>query len=488
MSPPHSPPSSLTVLFVTPECAPLVKTGGLGDVSGALPPALAACGVDVRVLLPAYTAVLERTPGAREIAKLELLGHAVRLLEARLTDTVPLILVDCPGLYARGGSPYQADDGEDWEDNAIRFGVLSKAAAILGGAKSPLAWRPDVVHCHDWPAALAPLYLREEPAPRAASVTTIHNLAFQGLFPYHRLEGLALPEDARGTGGLEFHGRASFLKAGIVYADAVTTVSPTYAREIQTPELGFGLEGVLEPRSASLHGVLNGIDTALWNPQSDPNLASRYGILTLERKLANKRLLKKRFHLGGPDDVPLLGVVSRITHQKGMDVLAEAIPELVALPAQVAIVGTGDKDMVNQLQIAQARRRDSVSVFVGFDEPLAHLMEAGADIFLMPSRFEPCGMNQMYSQRYGTPPVVNATGGLIDTVVDAGSESPDATGFLIPEPTVASLVVGVRRAIAAYRDPVRWRRMQVQGMTRDFGWGPAARAYIRIFEGLRPTS
>ena len=235
-------------------------------------------------------------------------------------------------------------------------------------------------------------------------------------------------------------------------------------------------------------GVLNGIDTALWNPQADPHLASPYGILTLDRKIANKRLLKKRFHLGGPDDVPLLGVVSRITHQKGMDVLAEAIPELVALPAQVAIVGTGDKDMVNQLKIAEANRRESVSVFVGFDEPLAHLVEAGADIFLMPSRFEPCGMNQMYSQRYGTPPVVNATGGLVDTVVDAGTESPDATGFLIPEPTVASLVVGVRRAIAAYRDPVRWRRMQVQGMTRDFGWGPAARSYLRIFEGLRPTS
>jgi starch synthase len=488
LSPPHSPPSSLTVLFVTPECAPLVKTGGLGDVSGALPTALAAAGVDVRVLLPAYTSVLERTPGAREIAKLDVLGHPVRLLETRLADGVPLILVDSPALYARGGSPYQADDGEDWEDNAMRFGVLSKIAAILGGAASPIAWRPDIVHCHDWPAALAPLYLRQQPAPRAASVITIHNLAFQGLFPYHQLGGLDLPEDARGTEGLEFHGRASFLKAAIVYADAVTTVSPTYAREIQTPELGFGLEGVLKERSASLHGVLNGIDTALWNPQTDPHLASPYGILTLDRKLANKRLLKKRFHLGGPDDVPLLGVVSRITHQKGMDVLAEAMPELVALPAQVAIVGTGDKDMVNQLKAAEASRRGAVSVFVGFDEPLAHLIEAGADIFLMPSRFEPCGMNQMYSQRYGTPPVVNATGGLVDTVVDAGTEAPDATGFLIPEPSVTSLVVGVRRAIAAYRDPVRWRRMQVQGMTRDFGWGAAARAYIRIFDALRPTS
>jgi starch synthase len=325
--------------------------------------------------------------------------------------------------------------------------------------------------------------------PRAASVVTIHNLAFQGLFPYEEVEGLEIPEEARGTEGLEFHGRASFLKAGIVFADAVTTVSPTYAREIQTQELGFGLEGVLRMRSAVLHGVLNGIDTALWNPQTDPNLASTYGVLTLERKLSNKRLLKKRFHLEGPDDVPVLGVVSRITHQKGMDVLAAAIRELVALPTQIAIVGTGDKEMVGKLKAAEAHHRGNVAVFVGFDEGLAHLVEGGADMFLMPSRFEPCGMNQMYSQRYGTPPVANATGGLVDTIVDdGGTEATQATGFLIPEPTVTALVVGANRAIAAYRDPARWRRLQVRGMTRDFGWERAARDYIRIYEGIRPTS
>ena len=458
-------------------------------MSGALPPALAAAGVDARILLPAYTAVLAHAKDARALAELEVLGHPVRLLEWRLGESVPILLADSPALYARSGGPYQADDGDDWEDNAMRFGVLSKLAAILGSEASPLDWRPDVVHCNDWPTALVPMYLRQMRKRHAASVVTIHNLAFQGVFPYDEIEGLEVPEKTRGMEGLEFHGRASFLKAGIILADAVTTVSPTYAREIQTKELGFGLEGVLRMRSAVLHGVLNGIDTALWNPQTDPFLATTYGVLTLERKAANKRLLRKRFHLEGPDDLPLLGCVSRITHQKGMDVLAQAIPELVALRAQVAIVGTGDREMVGKLKAMEARHRGNVSVFIGFDESLAHLIEGGCDMFLMPSRFEPCGMNQMYSQRYGTPPVANATGGLVDTIVDeGGTSSPEATGFLIPEPTPTALVVGVNRAIAAYRDPSRWKRLQVKGMTRDFGWERAARDYIRIYESVRSTS
>ena len=487
MPPPHSQNPSLSVLFATPECAPLVKTGGLGDVSGALPAALVAEGIDARILLPGYTEVLARTADAIELAALEVLGHPVRLLESR-AGVVPLLVLDSPKLYARGGGPYQADDGDDWEDNAMRFGVLSRVAALLGSAASPLPWRPDVVHCNDWPTALAPLYLRFGPAPHAASVMTIHNLAFQGQFPWHQVDDLDLPEESRGMEGLEFHGRASFLKAGIVYADAITTVSPTYAREIQAPELGFGLEGVLGERARDLHGVLNGIDTALWNPSTDPHLAATYGVLTLERKIANKRLLKKRLGLGGPDDLPLLGVVSRITHQKGMDVLAKAIPDLRALPAQLAIVGTGDRDMVTKLKAAQAEDPANVAVHIGFDEALAHIVEAGADIFLMPSRFEPCGMNQMYSQRYGTPPVANATGGLVDTVVDDDGEAPEATGFLIPEASVDALVVGARRAVTAYRDARRWKRLQMRGMSRDFGWEPAAREYARIYAAIRSTS
>ena len=486
---PPSPRQPLRVLFATPECAPLVKTGGLGDVSGALPPALAELGIDVRILLPGYTPVLEQCRGAPAVATLEALGHEVRVLESRLDGNVPVLVLDCPRLYARGGGPYQADDGEDWEDNPLRFGVLSKCAALLGSAASPLEWRPDVVHCNDWPTALAPVYLHFDPGRHAATVTTLHNLAFQGLFPFSAVRALELPEAALGTEGMEFHGRASFLKGGIVFSDAVTTVSPTYAREIQGPELGFGLEGVLSAKGEALHGVLNGIDTALWNPQADPHLASAYGPLTLERKAANKRLLRKRFGLQGREDLPLLGCVSRITHQKGMDVVAAAIPHLTKIPAQIAIVGTGDREMTAALKAAHARDPANVGLVVGFDEALAHLVEGGADIFLMPSRFEPCGMNQMYSQRYGTPPVANATGGLVDTIVDdVDGKNAEATGFLIPEPTVEALVAGVERAVAAYRDPARWKRLQLRGMTRDFGWGPAARAYRKIYAKLRSTS
>jgi starch synthase len=269
----------------------------------------------------------------------------------------------------------------------------------------------------------------------------------------------------------------------------VTTVSPTYAREIQGPELGFGLEGVLSARASTLHGVLNGIDTSVWNPQADPHLAARYGVLTLERKVSNKRLLKRKIGLEGPDDVPLFGCVTRITHQKGVDLIAQAIPRLVKLPAQVVIVGTGDRAMMAQLKAAQAQHPANVGLVFAFDESLAHLVEGGADAFLMPSRFEPCGMNQMYSQRYGTPPIANATGGLVDTVIDeANGAARDATGFLISEPTVEALVEGARRAVEAYRDAPRWKRLQTRGMQRDFGWGPAARAYARIYAGLLSTS
>jgi starch synthase len=466
----------------------LVKTGGLGDVSGALPHALAAEGMDARILLPGYTEVLDRCKGAATLATVDVLGHTVRLLDARHPAGAPLIVADCPALYARGGGPYQADDGDDWDDNATRFGVLSRTAALLASGASPLAWRPHVLHCNDWPTALAPLYLRRLPEPRAAAVMTIHNLAFMGTFPYEEIEDLDIPEESRGIEGMEFHGKASFLKAGIVYADAVTTVSPTYAREIQGPELGFGLEGVLAARAASLHGVLNGIDTAVWNPQTDPHLAARYGMLTLERKIANKRLLRRKLELEGADDLPLFGCVTRITHQKGVDLIAKAIPELAKLPAQLVVVGTGDREMTAQLRAAQAHAPGSVGLFFAFDEILAHQVEGGADAFLMPSRFEPCGMNQMYSQRYGTPPIANATGGLVDTIVDDDGVALDATGFLIKEPTVEALVEGMRRAVRAYRDPQHWRRLQSRGMQRDFGWGPAARAYARIYAGIRSTS
>ena len=480
--PSSSPAAPQTkVLFVTPECAPLVKTGGLGDVSAALPEALRHQGVDARTLLPGYRAVLDAAPGAREMAKVRVLGHDVRLLEGRLASGVPLLVADCPALYARGGGPYQSDSGKDWDDNAVRFGVLSKLAALLGTAASPIPWRPDVVHCNDWPVALAPVYLRFDEGREAASLITIHNLAFQGVFP--RTEGprLELPAKAMGIDGVEYYGQISFLKGGLICADAVNTVSPTYAREIQAETLGFGLDGVLRMRSDRLYGVLNGIDTVVWSPEADALIPTAYGASTLDRKPLNRKALRVRMGLDPASERPVAGMVSRLTHQKGIDLLTDAADALVAMGWDVAVVGTGESELVAKVEAAAARHPGTFASFVGFDESVAHLIEAGADVFLMPSRFEPCGMNQMYSQRYGTPPVVNPTGGLVDTVTEKDGEQ---TGFLMRHATAAGLVEACRRALQAIRDPKRWRQIQLNGMNRDFGWDSAARKYREIYDQI----
>ena len=477
-------PSSQSVLFVTPECAPLVKTGGLGDVSAALPAALHNQGVDVRVLIPGYPTVMSADPSAREAARVRLLGHEVRLLESRLPNDVPLLVAACPELYTRGGGPYQADDGADWKDNAMRFGVLSKLAALLGSDGSPLRWRPQVVHCNDWPTALAPVYLQHSRQPRAASLVTIHNLAFQGLFERVEVSKLELPAAVLGHQGLEFFGKISFLKGGLVYADAVNTVSPTYAQEIQGQKLGFGMEGVLRVRADRLYGVLNGIDTELWDPSNDAHIPSGYDAASLEKKAANKVALRERMGLDAAYDRPVAGLVSRLTHQKGIDFLLDAADALLTMGWQVAVVGTGERELVTRLEAAQRQNRGQFAVWIGFDESLAHLIEAGSDVFLMPSRFEPCGMNQMYSQRYGTPPIVNATGGLVDTV----TEDRHQTGFVMTEANSAQLIAACRRAMEAIKDEARWRRIQRNGMERDFSWGPAAKKYREIYSKITPTS
>lgn len=464
--------SSARVLFVTPECAPMTKTGGLGDVSAALPEALRAGGVDVRTLLPGYKEVLEASGRATLRATLQVLGQECRLYEAQ-----PFLIVDCPQLYVRDGGPYQTNDGRDWDDNALRFGVLSKAAALLATPRSPLAWRPQVVHCNDWPTGLAPVYLEGEPQ-RAATLMTVHNLAFQGNFDAGMLGRLELAPSCFTMDGVEFHGKLSFLKGGLSYADALTTVSPAYAREIQSPDLGCGLDGLLRKRRDVLSGILNGIDTGIWDPATDARIARRYDAASLEGKAENKAALQRRLQLPVDDELPLLGAVGRFTHQKGIDLLAAAAEELLAMPAQLAVLGKGEPEYERALAALAARHPGRVAVAIGFDEDLAHAIEAGADVFLMPSRFEPCGLNQMYSQRYGTPPVARATGGLIDTVVDG------LTGFLFESAESAALVAAVRRALAAYRDPARWTRIQRAAMARDFSWGEAARRYAALYRDL----
>jgi len=457
------------VLHVTPECAPMTKTGGLGDVSEALPAALRAHGVDAMTLLPGYPAVLDGVGKKTPVSKLKLLGFECLLLQAD-----PFIVLDCPPLYRRDGGPYHTPEGRDWDDNALRFGVLSRGAALLGGASSPLEWRPAVVHCHDWPSGLTPVYLRDEPE-HAASVMTIHNLAFQGNHDAQLLGRLELPPSAFTIDGVEFYGRLSFLKGGIATADAVTTVSPTYAREIQTADFGHGMDGLLRHRREVLSGILNGIDTAVWDPAGDALIAQRYDADTLESKAANKAALQRRLGLEARAGVPIVGAVSRLTYQKGVDLLAAAADALVALPAQLAVIGKGEGELERALAAAAARHPGQVAVRIAFDEPLAHAVEAGADLFVMPSRFEPCGLNQMYSQRYGTPPVARATGGLADTVQDGVS------GFLFERPESEALLEALRRALAAYAEPPRWRKLQRAGMERDFSWSAAARRYADLY-------
>jgi starch synthase len=479
-------PAQLRVLFATSECTPLIKTGGLGDVSAALPAAVRMLGLDVRILLPAYRQVLAQLPDCREVARFAPMAHfpGARLLQARMASGVPLFALDCPVLYDRPGGPYQDEAGSDWADNALRFGLLSRIAALVGSAGSPLGWQPQVVHCNEWQTGLVPAYLRYAAGARAATLLTIHNLAFQGIFEPELVAALGLPPDAFSPDGVEYYGKLSFLKAGLQFADVITTVSPGYAREIQSEALGFGLHGLLAARGDRLYGILNGIDTELWNPASDPLIACRYAAATLASKPINKRALQQRLGLAASPKVPLFAVVSRLTEQKGLDWLLEIAPRLLALPAQLALLGGGQRELeLGFLALAQ-RHPQQVSATIGFDEALAHLIEAGADAFLMPSRFEPCGMNQMYSQRYGTPPIVRATGGLADTVVDCTAATladGSASGFVFREPGAEALLAAVGRAVSAWRDGATWRALQQNGMARNFGWDASARRYAEIY-------
>ena len=479
----------MRVLFVTSEIAPLIKTGGLADVSGALPAALHALGVDVHVLLPGYPQVIKALPQlqfALRFAGFPGLPEA-NLLSGVLPNGVPLWVLECPELYQRGGGPYQDAHGVDWIDNAQRFGLLSKIGAVLGSADTPLKWKPDVVHCNDWQAGLTPAYLRFAPAP-AASVMSVHNLAFQGVFPPQVAGELGLPKEFFQINGVEYYGNLSFLKAGLFYADHITTVSPTYAAEIQGEALGFGLQGLLSHRRADLSGIVNGIDTKEWNPADDHNIAKPYSAKNLKGKEASKLELQKRMGLNVDPDIPLFGLVGRFTYQKGLDMVLEIAPQLASLPAQLVLLGTGDAEMQRAALQLSHRYSGQISAYVGFDEGLSHLIEAGADIFLMPSRFEPCGLNQMYSQRYGTPPIVHATGGLLDTVVDCNEATladGSASGFVFGSGMAATNLLGaVLRAVVAYHNKKTWHALQRNGMNKDFGWDKSAAAYRDVYERL----
>jgi starch synthase len=477
----------MKILFATPECAPFVKTGGLGDVSAALPPVLARLGHDVRLLMPAYSE-LQLAGEVRASVEIpaEAQWPAAQLLEIETGTGVPLLLLACPSLYERAGSPYVDPNGADHADNALRFGFLAHVAARLGTSRSPLPqWQADIVHANDWPLGLAPLYLAQArgnaPAGSvAASVLTIHNLAFQGLFGMDSADALGLPWHWRGIEGVEFWGKLSMLKGGLQFADAITTVSPTYAREIQAAAAGVGLDGVLRSRADRLTGILNGIDNAVWNPAVDKLLPHRYGAGSLALKALDKSALQARCGLQPRADAMLFAVVSRLTSQKGIDLVLQGLPAILAAGGQLVVLGQGEAALQEALLAAVADHPGAVSVHVGFDESLAHLIEAGADCFLMPSRFEPCGLNQMYSQAYGTPPLVNAVGGLADSVTDSG-EGGIGSGFVMRSADADGFNDALRRAQAAYADPPRWRSIQAQGMARDFGWDKSAAQYVEVY-------
>lgn len=479
--------ASLRVLQVAAEVFPHVKTGGLGDVIAALPPALARAGVDVRLVLPAYPALLAAATNLRRVATFgPAFGAAtVNILLCELAGGPQAYLVDAPLLYARSGSPYVAPDGSEWPDNPRRFGLLGWAAAHLALGDLDRSWQAEILHAHDWHAGLAPAHRHVHPHPLPRTVFTVHNLAFIGPFERDDLGELMLPAASFAPQGLEFHGQGSFMKAGLAYADALSTVSPTYAREIQTVAFGCGFEGLLRHRSGDLHGILNGVDYAVWNPATDPHLVARYDAGNPTGKRACKAALQGDFGLP-VSDILLVGIVSRLSHQKGIDLLADAIPAL-ATDVQIVLLGSGDAAIEARVRELAAAHPRAVAVRVGYDEALSHRLIAGADLIAVPSRYEPCGLTQLYGLRYGTLPLVRRVGGLADTVVDADGaalEDGRATGFAFDGATGGALVETVRRAIRLYADPGRWARMMRQAMRQDFSWDEAARAYVQLYQAL----
>ncbi|MBX9635454.1 MAG: glycogen synthase GlgA [Magnetospirillum sp.] len=483
----------MRVLFATSEAFPLVKTGGLADVSGALPAALAQAGQDVRVLLPGYPEALDKAEGKRQVANLGdplSVGAEAKLISAKLPGSgVPLWLIDCPALYDRKGGPYQDVDGSEYADNHLRFGLLSWAAAHLSIAASPLKWRPDVLHCHDWQTALAPAYLHAwNPVGRPATAFTIHNIAYQGQFPADTVPRLGLPWDMYQIDGFEYYDTLSFLKAGLFYSDRLTTVSPRYAKEIQAAPHGCGLEGLLAERAADLVGILNGADYGVWDPAVDTHLAHRYQSADfVAGKAANKAALQAQLGLAQDPDAPLLIIVSRLNDLKGMDLVLAVMPAILRLGAQLAVLGAGDKALEDGFKAVAEANPTQVAVKTGYSEPMAHQLMAAGDMLVMPSRFEPCGLTQFYAFRYGTVPVVHVTGGLADTVVDTtydGLMTGTATGFAFEHANAGAFQWTVERAVGMFRQKEQWRKIQQACVYQDFSWDRSAARYVQMYEAL----
>jgi len=482
---------SFTVLQVSAELYPLVKTGGLADVAAALPEALAAQGADVRLLLPGLPAFRESLTGECALAPLALPwgeGRAV-LLRGRLAGLgrTVVYLLDAPGLFERPGNPYADEAGQAYADNHRRFALLGLAAARLAEGLDA-RWRPQIVHAHDWHAALSCAHVaasRARQRTQARSVYTVHNLAYQGLFPASQFEDLGLPPEHYAVEGLEFYGQLSFMKAGLHFADALTTVSPTYAREIQTPAQGCGLDGLLRHRAGVLHGILNGVDYRVWSPVRDRAIAQAYSAERPEGKAACKAALQHECGLTVSPEAPLFGVVSRLTEQKGLPLVLQALPELLAGGGQLVVLGSGDAALETAFAQAASRHPHQIARRVGMDEGLAHRIYAGSDVMLVPSRFEPCGLTQLYGLSYGALPLVHRVGGLADTVVDCTLEDLDAgtaTGFVFNDHDVVAFGRALRRTFSLWRRPEDWLGVRATAMQQQFGWEAAARRYLEVYQ------
>ena len=479
----------LNVLSVASEIFPIIKTGGLADVAGALPSALAVQDVTVVTLVPGYPAVLKALEGSEVVHRYPgFFGGTASLLSGRAGD-LKLFVIDAPHLFDRPGSPYLAPDGQDWPDNAQRFAALARAAADIGQGVTP-GFLPDVIHAHDWQTGLVPIYLNLTGGPRPATVITIHNIAFQGVFSPHLLFELGLPASTFTIDGVEYYGQIGFLKAGLQHADRITTVSPTYAKEIQTPEGGMGLDGLLRVRSGVVSGILNGIDDTVWDPATDAHLAQTYIRDNLDSRIPNKAALQERLGLSRNPGAVLFGVVSRLSEQKGLDLVLAGLSRLLSDGAQLALLGSGDPLLEDSFRIASITYPGQVGCFFGYDEGLAHLIQGGSDALLVPSRFEPCGLTQLCAMRYGSVPIVSRVGGLADTVIDANEmalAAGVATGFQFGPVARSSLMDAFERAKTLWRDKGAWRRLQHNGMSADVSWRRPAKQYAVLYRSCLAT-
>lgn len=479
----------MKVLFATSEVHPLIKTGGLADVSAGLPRALKNLRNDVRIILPAYRGVLEKIEKKKTVATISVSGarDSVQILETRLpSTTIKVYLVHAPWCFDRSEGPYVDSNGQDWPDNAQRFTLFARAAAILALNQADLDWQPDVVHCNDWQTGLIPPLLSQF-SKRPATVFTVHNLAYHGLADRQTFQQLKLPAEWWSLHALEFHGGMSFIKGGLVFADWITTVSATYAKEIRTKQFGCGLEQLLEYRKHRLTGILNGVDYKTWSPGKDALIPQPYTARNLKLKIQNKLALQEHFGLTVGPDIPVFAHVGRLEEQKGIDLLLAALPKLRKRNMQIVIVGTGQPNLEEKLSQAAAQHSEKLGIHIGYDENLAHLLEAGADAFLMPSRFEPCGLNQMYSLRYGTLPIVRCTGGLADTVVDTTDttlSNGTATGFVFRDASPQALLLAIERALTLYKQPNLWNKVMRVAMKQDFSWNRSAKHYMELYQGV----